>query len=47
MYKTIILIVILYECETWSLVAREDYGLRVSENKVMMGRERREQEKIV
>jgi hypothetical protein len=26
---------ILYGCETWSLKLREEYGLRVSENRVL------------
>jgi hypothetical protein len=34
-YKTIILPVVLYGCETWSLTLREEHGLRVFENKVM------------
>jgi hypothetical protein len=33
MYKTIILPVVLYACETWSLTLRE--GLRVFENRVL------------
>jgi hypothetical protein len=34
-YKTIILPVILYRCETWSLTLREEHRLRVFENKVL------------
>jgi hypothetical protein len=34
--KTIILPVILYGCETWSLTLREERRLRVSENRVLM-----------
>jgi hypothetical protein len=34
-YKTIILPVILYGCETWSQVLREEHRLRVIENKVL------------
>jgi hypothetical protein len=34
-YKTIILPVVLYWCETWFLTVREEYKLRVSENTVM------------
>ena len=34
-YKTIILPVILYYCETWSLTFREEHRLRVFENKVL------------
>jgi hypothetical protein len=33
-YKTIILPVVLYECETWSLTLREEHRLRVFENRV-------------
>jgi hypothetical protein len=33
-YKTIILPVVLYECETWSLILREENRLRVFENSV-------------
>jgi hypothetical protein len=33
-YKTIILPVILYRCETWSLTLREEHRLRVFENRV-------------
>ena len=34
-YKTIILVVVLYGCETWSLTLKEEYRLRVFENKVL------------
>ena len=33
--KAIILPVVLYECETWSLTLREEHRLRVFENKVL------------
>jgi hypothetical protein len=33
-YRTITLPVVLYECETWSLILREKHRLRVFENKV-------------
>jgi hypothetical protein len=33
-YKTIILPVVLYGCETWSLTLREEHRLRVIENRV-------------
>ena len=33
-YKTIILRVVLYGCETWSLTLREEHRLRLFENKV-------------
>jgi hypothetical protein len=36
-YKTIILPVVLYGCETWSLTLREDHRLRVFENRVLRG----------
>jgi hypothetical protein len=34
-YKTIILPVILYGCETWSLTLREEHRLRAFENRVL------------
>jgi hypothetical protein len=34
-YKTIILPVFLYWCETWSLTVREEHKLRVFENRVL------------
>jgi hypothetical protein len=34
-YKTIILPVVLYGCETWSLTLREEHILRVFENRVL------------
>jgi hypothetical protein len=34
-YKTIILPVVLYGCETWSLPLREEHGLEVFENRVL------------
>jgi hypothetical protein len=34
-YKTIILPVVLYGCETWSLTLREEYGLRMFEIRVL------------
>jgi len=34
-YRTIILPVVLYGCETWSLTLREERKLRVSENMVL------------
>jgi hypothetical protein len=34
-YKTIILPVVLYGCDTWSLTLREEHRLRVFENRVM------------
>jgi hypothetical protein len=35
-YKTIILPVVLYGCETWSLGLREEHRLRVFENRVLI-----------
>jgi hypothetical protein len=34
-YKTIILPVVLYGCETWSLTLREEHRLRVFGNRVL------------
>jgi hypothetical protein len=34
-YRTIILPVVLYGCETWSLALREKHRLRVYENRVL------------
>jgi hypothetical protein len=34
-YKTVILPVVLYGCETWSLALREEHRLRVFENRVL------------
>jgi hypothetical protein len=36
-FKTIILPVVLYGCETWSLTPREEHRLRVFENRVLRG----------
>jgi hypothetical protein len=43
-YRTIILPVVLYGCETWSLTLKEERRLRVFENRVMriFGRKRDE-----
>jgi hypothetical protein len=35
MYKTVLLPVVLYGCETWSLTLREEHKLRVFENRVL------------
>jgi hypothetical protein len=35
MYRTIILPVVLYGCEIWSLTLREEHRLRVFENMVL------------
>ena len=34
-YETIILSVVLYDCETWSLTFREESRLRVFENRIL------------
>jgi hypothetical protein len=34
-YKTIILPVVLYGCETWSFTLMKEHGLRVFENRVL------------
>jgi hypothetical protein len=34
-YKTIILLVFFYGCETWSLTLREEHRLRMFENRVL------------
>ena len=34
-YKTIILPIVLYGCETWTLTLREEHRLRAFENKVL------------
>jgi hypothetical protein len=34
-YKTVILPVVLYGCETWSLTSREEHRLRDFENRVL------------
>jgi hypothetical protein len=36
-YRTIILQVVLYGCENWSLTLREEHRLRVFENRVLRG----------
>jgi hypothetical protein len=35
MYNTVLLPVVLYGCETWSLTLREEHGLRMFENQVL------------
>jgi hypothetical protein len=35
MYKTVILPVVLYGCETWSSTLREEHRLRVFENRML------------
>jgi hypothetical protein len=36
-YESIILLVVLYACENWSLTLREEYTLRVFQNRVLRG----------
>jgi hypothetical protein len=36
-YKTVILPVVLYGCETWSLALRKEHRLRVFENRGLRG----------
>jgi hypothetical protein len=36
-YRTVILPVVLYGCETWSFTLREEHRLRVFENRVLRG----------
>jgi hypothetical protein len=36
-YRTVVLPVVLYGCETWSLTLREEQRLRVFENRVLRG----------
>jgi hypothetical protein len=36
-YRTVILPVVLYGCETWSVTLREEHRLRVLENRVLRG----------
>jgi hypothetical protein len=36
-YRTIILLVVLYGCETWFLTLREEHTLRVFENSALRG----------
>jgi hypothetical protein len=35
MYRTAILSVVLFGCETWSLIIREEHSLRMFENRVL------------
>jgi hypothetical protein len=35
LYKTVILPVVLYGCETWSVTLREEHRLRVFENRLL------------
>jgi hypothetical protein len=37
LYETIILPVVFYGCETWSLTLREEHRMRVFENRVLRG----------
>jgi hypothetical protein len=47
-YKTVILPVVLYGCETWSLSLGEEHRLRIFENRVLrkiFGHEREEKDR--
>jgi len=46
MYRTIILPVVLFGCETWSLILREERRLRVFENRVLRGIFRPERDEV-
>jgi hypothetical protein len=35
MYKSIILPLVLYGCETWSIILREEHRLRMFENRIL------------
>jgi hypothetical protein len=45
-YKTVILPVVLYECETWSLTLKEEHRLRVFENRVLRRRFRPKRDEV-
>ena len=45
-HKTIILPVVLYSCEIWSLTLREEHSLRVFENKVLRKTKLKRMEKV-
>ena len=45
-YRTIILPVVLYGCETWSLTLREERRLRVSEKRVLRRIFRRKRDEV-
>jgi hypothetical protein len=34
-YRTVILLVVLYGCEAWSVTPREEHNLRAFENRVL------------
>jgi hypothetical protein len=46
-YKTIILPVVLYGCETWSLTLREEHRLRMFENRVLRRIFLRKRDKVI
>jgi hypothetical protein len=46
-YRTIILPVVLYGCESWSLILREERRLRVFENKVLRRIFRPKRDKVI
>jgi hypothetical protein len=43
-YEIVILSVVLYGCETWSLILREEHRLRVFENRVLIFGPKREED---
>jgi hypothetical protein len=45
-YKTVVLRLSLYGCETWSLTLSEEHRLKVSENRVLRGLFRPEREEV-
>jgi hypothetical protein len=46
-YKTIILLVVLYGCETWSLILREEHKLRVFQNRALRRIFGRKRDKVI
>jgi len=45
-HRTVIFPVVVYECETWSLILREERRLRVFENRLLGGIFRPEKEEV-
>jgi hypothetical protein len=45
-YEIIILLMLLYGCEPWSLTLREEHRLRVFENRVLRGVFRKQREEV-
>jgi hypothetical protein len=46
-YRTIILPLVFYGCETWSLTLREEHRLRIFENRVLRRRFKPNREEVV